>query len=90
MSSSVVTMAQESRGVLGSNTRGIVGVWFGRGTPDTGDERVRGRVSLEPDGQSHIGHDVLIAALLVAKRFGFETAPLIAMGKSLRVFLSTS
>ena len=47
-------MAQESRGVLGSSTRGIVGVWFGRGTPDTGVERVRGRVSLETDGQSHI------------------------------------
>ena len=63
---------------------------FGRGIPDTGVERVRGRVSLETDGQSHIGRDVLIAALLVAKRFGFETAPLIAMGKSLGVFLSTS
>ena len=84
-SSAVVTVAQESRGVLGSSTRGIVGVWFGRGTPGTG-----GRVSLETDGQSHIGRDVLIAALLVAKRLGFETAPLIAMGKSLRVFLSTS
>ena len=83
-------MAQESQGVLGSSTRGIVGAWFGRGTPDTGVERVRGRVSLETDGQLHIGRDVLIAALLVAKRFGFETAPLIAVGKNLRVFLSTS
>ena len=73
--SEVVTMAQESRGVLGSSTRGIVGVWFGRGC-----------VSLETDGQSHIGRDVLIVALLVAKRFGFETTPLIAVGK----FLSTS
>ena len=49
---------------------------FGRDTPDTSVERVRGRVSLETDGHSHIGRDVLIAALLVAKRFGFETAPL--------------
>ena len=48
------------------------------------------RCTVETDGQSHIGRDVLIAALLVAKRFGFETAPPIAMGKSLRVFLSTS
>ena len=49
---------------------------FGRDTTDTGVERVRGRVSLETDGHSHIGRDVLIAALLVAKSFGFETAPL--------------
>ena len=54
---------------------------FGRGIPDNGVERVRRRVSLETDGQSHIGRDVLIVALLVAKRFGFETAPLTAMGK---------
>ena len=52
---------------------------FGRGIPDNGVERVRGRVSLETDEHSHIGRDVLIAAPLVAKRFGFETAPLTAM-----------
>ena len=77
--------AQESRGVLG-----IVGVWFDTGIPDTGVERVCGRVFLETDEQSHVGRDVQIAALLVAKRFGSETAPLIAMEKNLRVFLSTS
>ena len=63
---------------------------FGRGIPEFGVERVRGRVSLETDEQSHMGRDVLIAAPLVAKRFGFETTPLTTMGKSLRVFLSTS
>ena len=43
--------------------------------------RVCGCVSFETDEQSHVGRDVLIAALLVAKRFGFETGPLIAHGK---------
>ena len=75
-SSAVVTVTQEFRGVLGSCTRGFVGVWFSRDTPDTGVERVRGRVTLETDGRSHFGCDVLVAALLVAKRFGFEAAPL--------------
>ena len=28
----LITMTQESRGVLGSSTRGIVGIWFDRGT----------------------------------------------------------
>ena len=86
MSSSAVV----TRGVLGSSRGTLLEFGFGRGTPDNGVERVRGRVSLETDGHSYIGRDVLIAALLVAKRFGFETTPLTAMGKSLRVFLSTS
>jgi glutamate synthase (NADPH/NADH) len=41
---------------------------------------LRGRVSLETDGQLRTGRDVLIAALLGAEQFGFATAPLIAMG----------
>merc|ERR1719183_1609732 len=41
---------------------------------------MRGRVTLETDGQLRTGRDVLIAALLGAERFGFATAPLIAMG----------
>jgi len=41
---------------------------------------LRGRVTLETDGQLRTGRDVLIAALLGAERFGFATAPLIAMG----------
>ena len=64
---------------------------FGRGTPDNGVERVCGRVSLETDEHSHIGRDVLTAALhfwspsaLVLRR---RHSPL---WKSLRVFLSTS
>merc|ERR1719183_2411734 len=41
---------------------------------------LRGRVTLETDGQLRTGRDVMIAALLGAERFGFATAPLIAMG----------
>jgi glutamate synthase (NADPH/NADH) len=41
---------------------------------------LRGRVTLETDGQLRTGRDVIIAALLGAERFGFATAPLIAMG----------
>merc|ERR1719183_1878864 len=41
---------------------------------------LRGRVSLETDGQLRTGRDVIIAALLGAEHFGFATAPLIAMG----------
>merc|ERR1719498_2362738 len=41
---------------------------------------LRGRVSLETDGQLRTGRDVIVAALLGAEQFGFATAPLIAMG----------
>merc|ERR1719262_319673 len=41
---------------------------------------LRGRVSLETDGQLRTGRDVIMAALLGAEHFGFATAPLIAMG----------
>eukprot|EP00931_Biecheleriopsis_adriatica_P035288 TRINITY_DN2030_c0_g1_i3.p1 TRINITY_DN2030_c0_g1~~TRINITY_DN2030_c0_g1_i3.p1 ORF type:complete len:2151 (-),score=484.82 TRINITY_DN2030_c0_g1_i3:46-6498(-) len=41
---------------------------------------LRGRVTLETDGQLRTGRDVMIAALLGAEKFGFATAPLIAMG----------
>eukprot|EP00746_Dinoflagellata_sp_MGD_P145900 gnl/MRDRNA2_/MRDRNA2_78462_c0_seq1.p1 gnl/MRDRNA2_/MRDRNA2_78462_c0~~gnl/MRDRNA2_/MRDRNA2_78462_c0_seq1.p1 ORF type:complete len:2215 (-),score=498.78 gnl/MRDRNA2_/MRDRNA2_78462_c0_seq1:357-7001(-) len=41
---------------------------------------LRGRVTLETDGNLRTGRDVLIAALLGAEKFGFATAPLIAMG----------
>jgi hypothetical protein len=41
---------------------------------------LRGRVTLETDGNLRTGRDVMIAALLGAERFGFATAPLIAMG----------
>jgi glutamate synthase (NADPH/NADH) len=41
---------------------------------------LRGRVSLETDGQLRTGRDVVLAALLGAEQFGFATAPLIAMG----------
>ncbi|CAE8629570.1 unnamed protein product [Polarella glacialis] len=41
---------------------------------------LRGRVSLETDGQLRTGRDVVIAALLGAEHFGFATAPLIALG----------
>merc|ERR1719506_1607110 len=41
---------------------------------------LRGRVSLETDGNLRTGRDVMMAALLGAEQFGFATAPLIAMG----------
>jgi glutamate synthase (ferredoxin) len=41
---------------------------------------LRGRVTLETDGQLRTGRDVAIAALLGAEEFGFATAPLVALG----------
>ncbi|HKO92696.1 MAG TPA: glutamate synthase large subunit [Polyangiaceae bacterium] len=41
---------------------------------------LRGRVSLQADGQMRTGRDVVIAALLGAEEFGFATAPLVASG----------
>merc|ERR1719197_1519246 len=41
---------------------------------------LRGRVSLETDGQLRTGRDVVVAAVLGAEQYGFATAPLIAMG----------
>ncbi len=41
---------------------------------------LRGRVELEVDGQLKTGRDVVIGALLGAERFGFATAPLVALG----------
>lgn len=41
---------------------------------------LRGRVTLETDGQIRTGRDVAIACLLGAEEFGFATTPLIAMG----------
>ncbi len=41
---------------------------------------LRGRVTLQVDGQLKTGRDVVIAALLGAEEFGFATAPLISLG----------
>ena len=41
---------------------------------------LRGRITLQTDGQIKTGRDVAIAALLGAEEFGFSTAPLIASG----------
>lgn len=41
---------------------------------------LRGRVTLQCDGQMRTGRDVAIAALLGAEAFGFATAPLIVSG----------
>ncbi|XP_010261570.1 PREDICTED: glutamate synthase 1 [NADH], chloroplastic [Nelumbo nucifera] len=41
---------------------------------------LRGRTTLQTDGQLKTGRDVAIAALLGAEEFGFSTAPLITMG----------
>ena len=41
---------------------------------------LRGRVSVQVDGQMKTGRDVVIAALLGAEEFGFATAPLVVSG----------
>ena len=41
---------------------------------------LRGKVSVQADGQFKTGRDVVIAALLGAEEFGFATAPMVAMG----------
>jgi glutamate synthase (ferredoxin) len=41
---------------------------------------LRGRVTLETDGQLKTGRDVIVAALLGAEEFGFATAPLVSLG----------
>jgi glutamate synthase (NADPH) large chain len=41
---------------------------------------LRGKVSLQTDGQLKTGRDVVIAALLGAEEYGFATAPMVAMG----------
>ncbi|NCW02687.1 MAG: glutamate synthase subunit alpha, partial [Betaproteobacteria bacterium] len=41
---------------------------------------LRGRVTVQADGQMKTGRDVVIAALLGADEFGFATAPLVAEG----------
>ncbi|GAA5828058.1 hypothetical protein JCM11251_005714 [Rhodosporidiobolus azoricus] len=41
---------------------------------------LRGRITLQTDGQIRTGQDVAIACLLGAEEFGFATTPLIAMG----------
>ncbi|KAM7272776.1 hypothetical protein ACFE04_027439 [Oxalis oulophora] len=41
---------------------------------------LRGRTTLQTDGQLKTGRDVAIAALLGAEEFGFSTAPLITLG----------
>ena len=41
---------------------------------------LRDRVCLQADGQMKTGRDVVVAALLGAERFGFGTAPLVALG----------
>ncbi|MDO5745533.1 MAG: glutamate synthase-related protein, partial [Micrococcaceae bacterium] len=41
---------------------------------------LRGRVTLQVDGQLKTGRDVVVAALLGAEEFGFATAPLVVSG----------
>ena len=41
---------------------------------------LRGRITVETDGQMKTGRDVVVAALLGAEEFGFSTAPLIVEG----------
>ena len=44
------------------------------------EERLRGRIAVQVDGQMKTGRDVVIGALLGADEFGFATAPLVAEG----------
>ena len=41
---------------------------------------LRGRITLQVDGQMKTGRDVIIAALLGAEEFGFATAPMVVSG----------
>lgn len=41
---------------------------------------LRGRTTLQADGQMRTGRDITVAALLGAEEFGFATAPLITLG----------
>eukprot|EP00897_Mesotaenium_endlicherianum_P000426 jgi/Mesen1/10384/ME000081S09774 len=41
---------------------------------------LRGRTTLQTDGQLKTGKDIVVAALLGAEEFGFSTAPLITLG----------
>jgi len=41
---------------------------------------LRGRVTVQTDGQVRTGRDIAIACLLGAEEWGFATTPLIAMG----------
>lgn len=41
---------------------------------------LRGRVSVQVDGQMKTGRDIVVAACLGAEEFGFATAPMVAMG----------
>jgi glutamate synthase (NADPH/NADH) large chain len=41
---------------------------------------LRGRVSVQVDGQMKTGRDVIVAALLGAEEYGFATAPLVVSG----------
>ncbi|KAF8066383.1 Glutamate synthase [NADH] [Scenedesmus sp. PABB004] len=41
---------------------------------------LRGRTTLQADGQMRTGRDIAVAALLGAEEFGFATAPLITLG----------
>ncbi len=42
--------------------------------------RLRGRISVQADGQMKTGRDVVVGALLGADEFGFATAPLVVEG----------
>jgi glutamate synthase (NADPH/NADH) len=47
---------------------------------------LRGRVTIQTDGQIRTGRDVAIACLLGAEEWGFATTPLIAMGCIMMVY----
>ena len=50
---------------------------------------LRGRVILQVDGQIKTGVDVIVGCLLGAEEFGFATTPLIALGCTSKLMIST-
>lgn len=66
------------------NKLGVAGLPWELGLAETHQTLVandlRGRATLQADGQMRTGKDIAIAALLGAEEFGFSTAPLITLG----------
>ena len=54
-----------------------MGVRISRNTANLSFNKLRGRITVQVDGQMKTGRDVVIAAMLGADEFGFATAPLV-------------
>ena len=56
------------------------GVRISRNAANLVLNKLRGRITVQVDGQMKTGRDVVIAAMLGADEFGFATAPLVVEG----------